>query len=131
MRFLMLIYPDMPQANDAWVPNADTPGAAMGGYNKELSEAGVLLARGGLLGPDRGARIRFNGPVPTVKDGPFTEAKEIVGGFWIIDCASKDEAVEWAKRCPIGGDAFIELRQIAAEADSPAGGRAAAEPARG
>ncbi len=63
--------------------------------------------------------------MPTVKDGPFTEAKEIVGGFWIIDCASKDEAVEWAKRCPLGGDAFIELRQIAGEADLPPGVRAA------
>ncbi len=125
MRFLMLIYPDIPQTSDEWVPSADTPGAAMGRYNKELSEAGVLLALDGLLAPDRGARIHFNGPVPTVKDGPFTEAKEIVGGFWIIDCASKDEAVEWAKRCPLGGDAFIELRQIAGEADLPPGVRAA------
>ena len=119
MRFLMLIYPDIPQTSDEWMPSADTPGAAMGRYNKELSEAGVLLAVDGLLAPRRGARIRFNGPVPTVKDGPFTETKEIVGGFWIIDCASKDEAVEWAKRCPLSGDAFIELRQIAGEADVP------------
>src|SRR5258708_9675984 len=101
MRFLMLIYPDMPQTNDAWVPNADTPGAAMGGYNKELSEAGVLLALDGLLGPDRGARIRFNGPVPPLKDGPFPEAKESLGGFLIIYCASHDAAVEWAESCPV------------------------------
>ena len=125
MRFLMLIYPDIPQTSDEWMPSADTPGAAMGRYNKELSEAGVLLAVDGLLAPDRGARIHFNRPVPTVKDGPFTEAKEIVGGFWIIDCASKDEAVEWAKRCPLGGHAFIELRQIAGEADFPPEVRAA------
>ncbi len=117
MRFLMLIYPDIPQGSDEWLPTADTPGAAMGHYNRALSEAGVLLALDGLLAPDHGARVRFNGAVPSVKDGPFAEAKEIVGGFWIIDCASKDEAVEWAKRCPLGGDAFIELRQIAG--DSP------------
>src|SRR5258708_33733167 len=101
MRFLMLIYPDRPQTHDGWVPNADAPGAAMGGYNKGLGEAGVLLGLDGLLGPDRGARIRFNGPVPTVKDGPFTEAKEIVGGFWIIDCSSKDEAGERAALRPL------------------------------
>lgn len=97
---------------------------------QQLSEAGVLLAVDGLLAPARGARIHFNGPVPAVKDGPFTEAKEIVGGFWIIDCASEDEAVEWAKRCALGGDAFIELRQIAGEADFPPEVRAAAEAAR-
>jgi hypothetical protein len=116
MRFLMLIYPDIPQTDDKWIPSADTLDPAMGRYNKELSEAGVLLAVDGLLAPDRGARIHFNGPASTAKDGPFTEAKEIVGGFWIIDCTSKDEAVEWAKRCPCGGDTFIELRQIAGEA---------------
>src|ERR1700737_1718868 len=107
MRFLMLIYPDIPQTSDEWIPSADTPGAAMGRYNKELGGAGVLLPGDGLLAPDRGARIHFNGPMPTVKDGPFTEAKEIVGGFWIIDCASKAEAVEGAKRCPLGGGALF------------------------
>jgi hypothetical protein len=125
----MLIYPDIPQTQDEWMPSADAV-AEMGKYNKALSEAGVLLALDGLLAPDRGARIRFDGPAPTVKDGPFTEAKEIVGGFWIIDCASRDEAVEWAKRCPLGGRSFIELRQIAEEADFPPEVRAAAAAAR-
>lgn len=129
MRFLMLIYPNIPQTHDEWTPSAEAV-ASMERYNHELGEAGVLIALDGLLAPDQGVRIHFNGPAPTVKDGPFTEAKEIVGGFWIIDCASKDEAVEWAKRCPLDGDDFIEVRQIAGEADFPPEVRAAAEAAR-
>src|SRR2546425_10824428 len=102
MRFLMLIYPDIPHTSDEWMPSADTPGAAMGRYNKELSEAGVLLALDGLAAPGRGARIHLNGPLPPVQDGPFTQAKGIGGGFWIIDCAPKDGAGGGAEGRPPG-----------------------------
>src|SRR5260370_901735 len=92
MRFLMLIYPDIPPTSDEWMPSADTPGAAMGRYNKELSEAGGPLALHGLLTPGRGARIHLNGPLPPVKGGAVTQADESVGGCWVIEHASQDEA---------------------------------------
>src|SRR5260370_42637041 len=109
MRFLMLIYPDIPQTDDKWIPSADTLDPAMGRYNKELSEAGVLLAVDGLLAPDRGGRIHFNGPAPPVKDGPFTAANEIVGGVWIIACAPRGEAGGVADGSPRRRDPLIAL----------------------
>src|SRR3989442_3757759 len=92
MRFLMLIYPDIPQTSDEWMPSADTPGAAMGRYNKELSEAGVLLAGDGPPPPDRRGPLPLNGPLPTLKDRPVTAAQENLGGVWVIACASNDRA---------------------------------------
>jgi hypothetical protein len=90
---------------------------AMNKYNEELAKAGALLALDGLLPPSRGARLTFKGgATPTVTDGPFTEAKEFVGGYWIIQARSKEEAVEWASRAPLA-DGVIEVRQIGEAAD--------------
>ena len=85
--------------------------AAMGKYNEELAKAGVLLALEGLAPMSEGARVKFAGKKPTVTDGPFTESKELVGGFWLWECNSKQEAIEWLKRAPFE-DAEIELRQV-------------------
>ena len=90
---------------------------AMNKYNEELSRAGALLALDGLMPPSTATRLIFSpSDRPTVMDGPFTEAKELVGGYWIIQARSQDEAVEWASRAPIG-DGTIEVRQIAEAAD--------------
>jgi hypothetical protein len=89
--------------------------AAMGKFNEELVQAGVLLAGEGLHPSSRGARVRFAGDRRTVIDGPFTETKELIAGFWIWRVKSKEEAIEWVKRCPDpmpGNDAEIEIRQI-------------------
>jgi hypothetical protein len=88
--------------------------AAMTRYNDELTKAGVLLSLDGLHSPNEAVRVQFpSGKAPVVTDGPFTEAKEMVGGYWLIDVKSQEEAIEWAKRCPIGeGAAEIEVRQV-------------------
>jgi hypothetical protein len=91
---------------------------AMNRFNEELSRAGALLALDGLHPPAAGARVRFaGGEQPIVTDGPFTEAKEIIGGYWIIRADSRDEAVAWATRAPLMHDGTIEVRQIAEAAD--------------
>jgi hypothetical protein len=91
-------------------------------YNDELRRAGVLLALDGLHAPSRGALVSFSGGRATVIDGPFAEAKEVIGGYWMIQVRSKDEAIEWAKRCPVSGaeGAAIEVRQVAEMSDFPA-----------
>jgi hypothetical protein len=90
---------------------------AMNRYNEELARAGALLALDGLLPPSQATRLKFEGGErPTITDGPFTEAKELVGGYWIIQARSKVEAVEWASRAPIG-DGTIEVRQIGEPSD--------------
>lgn len=90
---------------------------AMNRYNEELTKAGALLALDGLHPPSRATRVTFSGDTrPTVTDGPFTESKEFVGGYWIIQARSQEEAVEWASRAPIG-DGTIEVRQIAEGSD--------------
>ena len=112
MRFMMIVIPkgyDTAPA-DA-MPDAETVGE-MDKYNAALMKAGVVLAMEGLHPPSTGVRITFPGGKPVVKDGPFPEAKEVVGGFWIIDVKSKAEAVKWAKKCPGGDDMTIEIRQI-------------------
>jgi hypothetical protein len=88
--------------------------AAMGKYNEELVKAGIMLAGEGLHPSSKGARVRFDGPKRTVIDGPFAETKELVAGFWIWQCKSKEEAIEWLKRCPnpMPGVSDIELRQV-------------------
>jgi hypothetical protein len=92
--------------------------AAMAKYNEELVKAGVLLDGMGLQPSSKGARVRFSKGKPTVVDGPFTESKELIAGFWLIQVKSKEEAVEWAKRVPfdpdvhMGGDGEIEVRQV-------------------
>jgi hypothetical protein len=114
MRFMLMIYPG-PQEGAWEVTREDAE--AMNAYNEALTRAGVLLALDGLLPPEKGARVRVSGGRKTVTDGPFTEAKEIVGGYWIIQAKSKEEAVEWASRAPIEEGDVIEVRQIAELSD--------------
>lgn len=85
---------------------------AMSTYNQELVSAGVMLAGDGLHPSSKGVRVRFDGGERTVVDGPFTEAKELIAGYWIWECASRDEAIEWLKRAPFDGGSEIELRQV-------------------
>src|SRR5579871_4552890 len=88
--------------------------AAMGKYNEELVKAGILLAADGLQASSKGARVRFEGTKRTVIDGPFAETKELIAGFWIWQVRSKEEALEWVKRCPnpTGAEGEIEIRQV-------------------
>ena len=116
MRFMMFMYPEISEAD--WNPSAEDV-AEMTRYNEELRKAGMLLALDGLHPPAEGASISFDGDgVDKVTDGPFTEAKEVVGGYWLIQARSKDEAVEWAKRCP-GRDCRIEVRRVFEMEDFP------------
>ena len=88
--------------------------AAMGNFNEELVKAGIMLAGEGLHPSSNGARVKFSGTKRTVVDGPFAEAKELIAGFWLWQVKSKEEAIEWVKRCPnpMPGDSEIEIRQV-------------------
>lgn len=108
MRFMMFMYPGITE--DEWVPSAEGV-AAMSRYNDELRKAGMLLSLDGLHPPAEGASVEFADGKTTVTDGPFTEAKEVVGGYWLIQARSKEEAVEWASRCP-GENCRIEVRRV-------------------
>jgi len=120
MRFMMLMIPKgYENAEPGKMPDAQAV-AAMMKYNEALQKAGVLLALDGLHPPSMGARISFPGGKPTVTDGPFAEAKEVVGGYWMIQVKSKEEAIEWAKRCPGSENETIELRQVQDFAEFPA-----------
>ena len=112
MRFMMLMIPGSyaSAAPDA-MPSAEGVEAMMK-YNEELKKAGVLLALEGLHPPSSGARVSFEGGKPTVTDGPFAEVKEVLGGYWIIDVRSREEAIEWARRCPASKDDVIEIRRV-------------------
>jgi hypothetical protein len=110
MRFMVLV-PGSPESEAGEMPSTEILGA-MTKYNEELVKSGVMLAGEGLHPTSRGAKVRFNGGERTVIDGPFTEAKEIVAGYWVWECASRDEAIEWLKRAPFDGGVEIELRQI-------------------
>jgi hypothetical protein len=88
-------------------------------FNEEMQKAGILVALDGLQPSAKGARVRFKGGKPSVQDGPFAEAKELVGGYWMIDVRSKEEAIEWVKRCPVVGDEMIEIRQVFEMSDFP------------
>jgi hypothetical protein len=117
-RFMMLV--QIEQTDDLrYEPTAEEVGA-MSKYNDELGKAGILLALDGLQPPEKGARVSYADGKTTVTDGPFAEAKEIVGGYWVIQAKSLDEAVEWAKRCPMTGGAAIEVRQVFEMSDFPA-----------
>jgi hypothetical protein len=94
--------------------------AAMMKYNESLQKAGVLLALDGLHPPSMGARVTFPGGKPKVTDGPFAEAKEVLGGYWMIQVKSREEAIEWAKRCPGSENEVIEIRQVQELSDFPA-----------
>jgi len=112
MRFMMLIMPTGDgDAALGTLPDARTV-AEMTKYNQSLQQAGVLLALDGLHPPSMGVRVRFAGGKPRVSDGPFAEAKEVLGGYWMLQVRSRDEAIEWAKRCPVSDNALIEIRQV-------------------
>ena len=120
MRFMMLMIPKgYEQAQPGTVPSAEAV-AAMMKYNESLQKAGVLLALDGLHPPSMGARVTFKGGKPKVTDGPFAEAKEVVGGYWMIQVKSREEAIEWATRCPGSENETIEIRQVQEMADFPA-----------
>jgi hypothetical protein len=120
MRFMLLM---IPQGYESAAPGTmPDPAAveAMMKYNESLQKAGILLALDGLHPPSMGARITFSGGKPHVKDGPFTEAKEVLGGYWMIQVKSKEEAIEWASRCPASENEVIEVRQVQEVTDFPA-----------
>ena len=119
MRFMMIVIPKGYEsaAPDA-VPSAEAVGKMME-YNRSLQQAGVLLALDGLLPPSTGARISFSDGKATATDGPFPEAKEVIGGYWIIQVRSREEAIEWAKRAPMANNEIIEVRQIHEMGDFP------------
>jgi hypothetical protein len=122
---MMIVLPNVTTEAD-YAPSAEDVGR-MTKYNEELSKAGVLLALDGLHPTSKGARVSFSGGKPTVTDGPFAEAKEMIGGYWLIDVKSKDEAVEWASRSPMGDGDVIEVRQVFEMAEFPPDVQAAAE----
>jgi hypothetical protein len=94
---------------------------AMGKFNEELAKAGVVLAADGLHPSSKGKRVRFSGQQRTIIDGPFTESKELIAGFWLWQVKSMEEAVEWLKRAPFDGGAEVEIRQVYEVSDFPAG----------
>lgn len=112
MRFMVLV--KATEQTEAGVMPSEELLTAMAAYNEELVRAGVMLAGEGLHPSSKGARITFGAGSPTVVDGPFTEAKELIAGFWLWEVKSKEEAIEWAKRCPSqqGEESALELRQV-------------------
>src|SRR2546426_1191231 len=122
MRFMILV--KATKDSEAGVMPSEELFTEMGKYNEELAKAGVMLAGEGLHPSSRGARVKFSGNERTVTDGPFTETKELIAGFWLIQVKSKEEAIEWASRCPDplgpGETAQIEIRQVFEASDFPA-----------
>jgi hypothetical protein len=119
MRFMMLMIPrGYETAAPGTLPSAEAI-AAMGKYNEALKEAGVLITLDGLHPPSMGARVTFAGGKPVVTDGPFTESKEVLGGYWMINVKSREEAIAWARRCPASGNEMIEIRQVMEMSDFP------------
>ena len=113
MRFMVMV--KATAESEAGVMPTENLLAEMGKFNEELLKAGVMLAGEGLHASSKGARVKFNGPKRTVVDGPFAETKELVAGFWLWQCKSMDEAIEWAKRCPNPfehGESELEIRRI-------------------
>jgi hypothetical protein len=120
MRFMMLMIPKgYEQATAGTLPDAKTVETMMK-YNEELQKAGVLLALEGLHPASMGARISFAEGKPKVTDGPFAEATEVLGGYWMIQVKSKEEAIQWASRCPAAANEAIEIRQVMEMTDFPA-----------
>ena len=112
MRFMVMV--KATEESEAGVLPDEKLLTEMGRYNEQLAKAGVMLAGEGLHPSSKGARVTFSGDKRTVLDGPFAETKELVAGFWLIDVKSKEEAIEWVKRCPnpLEGEAEIEIRQV-------------------
>src|SRR3982075_638534 len=112
MRFMMLMIPKgYEPAAPGTVPPADAV-AAMMKYNEALKEAGVLITLDGLHPPSMGTRVSFSGGRPVVTDGPFTESKEVLGGYWMIEVNSRGGAIAWATKCPASSNEIIEIRQV-------------------
>jgi hypothetical protein len=112
MRFMMLM---IPKGYETAQPGIDLDAKrveAMMKYNEDLAKAGVVLALDGLHPPSTGARVTFEGGRPKVTDGPFAEAKEVLGGYWMINVGSRAEAIEWATRCPASENEIVEIRQV-------------------
>ena len=109
MRFMMIVKASA--ESEAGVLPTEEQLAAMAEFNDQMVKAGVMLAGEGLQASSKGARVAFSGAKPTVTDGPFAEAKELIAGFWLIEAKSKEEAVEWAKRVPFD-EGEIEIRQV-------------------
>jgi hypothetical protein len=112
MRFMVIV--KATKESEAGIMPDEQMLTAMGKYNEELAKAGIMLAGEGLHPSSRGARVRFSGSKRTVIDGPFGETKELVAGFWLFQVKSKEECIEWVKRCPnpMPGESEIEIRQI-------------------
>ncbi len=126
MRFMMLMIPKgYEKAAPGTLPDAKAVEAMMK-YNEALQRAGVLLTLDGLHPPSAGARVSFAGGKPVVTDGPFIETNEVLGGYWMIDVGSKEEALAWATRCPGGDNEIIEIRQVQEMSDFPPDVQAAA-----
>lgn len=120
MRFMMLMIPrGYEKAAPGTMPDAEAV-AAMMKYNSQLQEAGVLLALDGLHPPSMGARVTFSGGKPAVTNGPFAGVGETLGGYWMIQAGSKEEAIGWASRCPAADNEIIEVRQVQDFSDFPA-----------
>jgi len=120
MRFMMIVIPKgYEKAKPGAMPDAKLV-AEMTKFNESLQKSGVMLSGEGLHPPSMGARVAFAGGKPKVIDGPFAEAKEVIGGFWMIQVKSKAEAIEWAKRCPMPDGDIIEIRQVQEFEDFPA-----------
>lgn len=134
MRFMMMMIPrvyqpDAPageKAGEGFAPSAEAV-AKMTKFNEDLAKAGALIALDGLHPRSKGARIAFVDGKPKVTDGPFTEAKEVIGGYWMIQAKSMEEAVGWAKRCPASDGDVIEVRQVFEMSDFPPDVRIAAD----
>jgi hypothetical protein len=124
MRFMMLMIPNISEKD--WMPSADAV-AAMTRYNETLAKAGVLISLDGLHPAAKGARVALRNGKKVVTDGPFAEAKEVLGGYWMIQVKSKEEAIEWASRCPLDEGNVIEIRQVFELSDFPADVQAAAK----
>ena len=120
MRFMMLMIPLGYETAPPDVKLDPERVAAMMKYNQALKDAGVLITLDGLHPPSMGARVSFTGGKPVVTDGPFAESKEVLGGYWMIEVASREEGIAWAKRCPASSNEIIEIRQVQEISDFPA-----------
>ncbi len=110
MRFMVLV-PANADSEAGVLPDQEIL-TKMGKFNEEMVKAGVMLAGEGLQASSKGARIKYSGGKTTVTDGPFTESKELIAGFWLIQVKNKDEAIAWMKRAPFDGGTVIEIRQV-------------------
>lgn len=130
MRFMMLMIPGVYTDNKKLDENFAPPSDAlerMGKFNEELAKAGALISLNGLHPLTKGARVTFAGGRPAVTDGPYVEAKEVLGGYWLLEADSKEQVLEWAKRVPAEEGDIIEVRQIFEMEDFPEDARAATD----